>query len=99
MAYTETLRNVYIIGVPCGILAVLGGLAIKNSKMQSKEQEEEAIRKAREIEERRGEKEADLGGEEEVVRAETMGVRETREVEGISAVAPLPAAAVPVVKT
>lgn len=48
MAYTEALRNVYIIGVPCAILGFFGALAIKNSKMQTKAEEEESNRLARE---------------------------------------------------
>lgn len=48
IAYTETLRAVYVIGVPCSILAFFGALLIRNSKMQTKAEEEEAIRIARE---------------------------------------------------
>lgn len=48
LAYTEALRNVYIVGVPCAILGLAGALAIKNSKMQSKAEEEEANRLMRE---------------------------------------------------
>jgi hypothetical protein len=48
IAYTEALRNVYIVGVPYAILALVGALAIKNSKMQSKAEEEEANRLMRE---------------------------------------------------
>ena len=47
-AYIETLRLVYIIGVPCGILAFFGSLLIKNSKMPSKEEEQAQIKAARE---------------------------------------------------
>lgn len=48
MAYTEALRNVYIIGVPCAIIGFIGAMFIKNSKMQSKAEEEEANRVLRE---------------------------------------------------
>ncbi|EIW65485.1 hypothetical protein TREMEDRAFT_13495, partial [Tremella mesenterica DSM 1558] len=47
MAYTETLRDVYIIGVPCAILGFFGGFLIRNSRMQTKEEEEAAIREAK----------------------------------------------------
>lgn len=93
IAYTETLRAVYIIGVPCAILAFCGALLIKNSKMQTKAEEEEAIRKARE------EVAAENGGNlpvdaekqiQDAVRAE----REEEEAVAIAAVAPAPDGAV-----
>lgn len=45
IAYTETLRDVYIIGVPCGIIAFFAALVIKNSKMPTKEEEQAAMAK------------------------------------------------------
>ena len=97
-AYTETLRAVYIIGVPCAILAFIGALFIKNSKMQTKAEEEEAIRKARE-------EEADEGGAaatatEDVEKQEghvddaARVEREEEEAVALSAVGPVPEAAV-----
>jgi len=95
-AYTETLRAVYIIGVPCAILAFCGALFIKNSKMQTKAEEEEAIRKAREEAaaedgtvtagdaEKRGERLHDSATVE----------REEEEAVALSSVAPVPQAAV-----
>ncbi|KAK4687774.1 MFS transporter, DHA2 family, glioxin efflux transporter, partial [Tremellales sp. Uapishka_1] len=48
IAYTKTLSQVYIIGLPMAILAIIGGLCIKNSKMQTKAEEEAAIKASRE---------------------------------------------------
>ena len=48
VAYTESLRDVYVIGIPCGILAALGALCIKNSRMQTKAEELAAIEAAKE---------------------------------------------------
>jgi hypothetical protein len=87
MAYTETLRAVYIIGVPCSILAFFGALLIKNSKMQTKAEEEEAIRQARAgdvDEEKKGKVEDDARVE-----------REEEEAVALSAVGPVPQSAVP----
>ena len=95
-AYTETLRAVYIIGVPCAILAFIGALFIKNSKMQTKAEEEEAIRKARE-------EEAGEGGAAATEDVEKQGdhvddaarvEREEEEAVALSAVGPVPEAAV-----
>ena len=49
-AYTETLRLVYVIGVPAAGLALAGALLIRNSKMQSAAEEKTAIAAAREKE-------------------------------------------------
>lgn len=94
IAYTETLRAVYIIGVPCSILAFVGALFIKNSKMQTKAEEEEAIRKARE-EAAADDKTATTPGDAEkdikdAVRAE----REEEEATAMTAVGPVPDGAV-----
>jgi len=95
-AYTETLRAVYIIGVPCAILAFIGALFIKNSKMQTKAEEEEAIRKAREEEVGEGgtavtgDAEKQDGRIDDSVRVE----REEEEAVALSAVGPVPQAAV-----
>lgn len=95
IAYTETLRAVYIIGVPCSVLAFVGALFIKNSKMQTKAEEEEAIRKAREeaAADAAGSAEGPVDAEKQVkdaVRAE----REEEEATAIAAVAPVPQGAV-----
>jgi len=95
-AYTETLRAVYIIGVPCAILAFIGALFIKNSKMQTKAEEEEAIRKAREeaaVEDGTaiaGDVEKQEGHINDSARVE----REEEEAVALSAVGPVPQAAV-----
>lgn len=95
-AYTETLRAVYIIGVPCAILAFIGALFIKNSKMQTKAEEEEAIRKAREEEAGEGgaaateDVEKQAGHVYDAARVE----REEEEAVALSAVGPVPEAAV-----
>lgn len=95
-AYTETLRAVYIIGVPCAILAFCGALFIKNSKMQTKAEEEEGIRKAREAEAAEngtataGDVEKQGGQVEDSARVE----REEEEAVALSAVGPVPQAAV-----
>jgi len=95
-AYTETLRAVYIIGVPCAILAFIGALFIKNSKMQTKAEEEEAIRKAREEEAGEGgaaateDVEKQAGHVDDAARVE----REEEEAVALSAVGPVPEAAV-----
>jgi hypothetical protein len=94
MAYTETLRAVYIIGVPCSILAFCGALFIKNSKMQTKAEEEEAIRKARE---EAGDTVPKTEGDaEEMGRVGDARIeREEEEAVALSAVGPVPQAAVP----
>jgi hypothetical protein len=95
-AYTETLRAVYIIGVPCAILAFCGALLIKNSKMQTKAEEEEAIRKAREEAAAEdgtvaaGDAEKQEGRIHDSARVE----REEEEAVALSAVGPVPQAAV-----
>jgi hypothetical protein len=95
-AYTETLRAVYIIGVPCAILAFIGALFIKNSKMQTKAEEEEAIRKARE--EEAGEGGAVVAGDVEKqegrIHDSAAVEREEEEAVALSAVGPVPQAAV-----
>jgi hypothetical protein len=95
-AYTETLRAVYIIGVPCAILAFIGALFIKNSKMQTKAEEEEAIRKARE--EEAGEGNAVVAGDVEKqegrIHDSARAEREEEEAVALSAVGPVPQAAV-----
>lgn len=87
-AYTEALRNVYIIGLPCALLALAGALVIKNSRMQTKEEEEEANRLAREkaagvsgggkdeVDEERAQKEEDLAVGTALVGAEPAAVVE-----------------------
>lgn len=93
IAYTETLRAVYIIGVPCAILAFCGALVIRNSKMQTKAEEEEAIRKAREeaAAEENGETPADA---EKHVKEAVQAEREAEEAVAMTAVEPVPQAAV-----
>lgn len=93
MAYTETLRAVYIIGVPCSILAFAGSLLIKNSKMQTKAEEEEAIRKARE-EAAADEKSGDAGDAEKQVKDAVRAEREEEEAEVMTAVGAVPDGAV-----
>lgn len=95
MAYTETLRAVYIIGVPCSVLALCGATLIKNSKMQTKAEEEEAIRQARA--EAAAEDAPKNAGEAEKlgkVDDENRVEREEEEAVTLSAVGPVPDAAV-----
>lgn len=97
VAYTETLRDVYIIGLPCAILGLLGALLIKNSKMQTKAEEEAAHQKAKEqaaLEEggagvAAGDEKAN-GTRHDAERAE----QEEEEAEAIGAVGPVPDGAV-----
>ncbi|WWD21836.1 hypothetical protein CI109_106324 [Kwoniella shandongensis] len=49
-AYTKTLSETYIIGVPFGIIALVGALLLDNNKMLTKEQEQAEIAAARERE-------------------------------------------------
>jgi hypothetical protein len=108
-AYTETLRAVYIIGVPCAIIAFFGALLIKNSKMQTKAEEEEAIRKAREEaaaedgtvaagdaekQEGRIHDSARVEREEGRIHDSARVEREEEEAVALSAVGPVPQAAV-----
>lgn len=95
IAYTEALRNVYIIGVPLAAIGLMGGLFIKNTRMQTKAQEEEANRLAREKEagvlgviadaekavgqEGRAEREEDIAMATAAVNAEPAAVVEQRE--------------------
>ena len=46
-SYANALRDVYIIGLPFGIFALCGALLMKNSRMQTKEEENKAIAAAR----------------------------------------------------
>lgn len=95
-AYTETLRAVYIIGVPCAILAFIGALFIKNSKMQTKAEEEEAIRKAREeaaVEDGTAIA-GDVEKQERRIDDSARVEREEEEAVALSAVGPVPQAAV-----
>ncbi len=87
-AYNNTLREVYLIGVPFGITAFIGALCIKNSRMQTKAQEEDAIKAARE--------KAALGEKpsEQAVRDAVNAESETEIAEGLAAVAPVPQEAV-----
>ncbi|GMK56868.1 hypothetical protein CspeluHIS016_0307080 [Cutaneotrichosporon spelunceum] len=50
-AYSQTMRIVFIIGVPGGVLGFLGGLIMRNDKMPSKAEETERMQKRREEEE------------------------------------------------
>ena len=50
MAYTQSLRDVYICGLPFSIIALGAALCIKNSKMQTKAEETAAIQASREKE-------------------------------------------------
>lgn len=95
-AYTETLRAVYVIGVPCAIIAFFGALLIKNSKMQTKAEEEEAIRESREND--AAEKNAATAGDAEKqegrIHDSARVEREEEEAVALSAVGPVPQAAV-----
>ena len=48
IAYIESLRDVYVMGIPFGICGALAALLIKNSKMQTKAEELAAIEAAKE---------------------------------------------------
>ena len=48
MAYTETLRVVYILGLPFSILGLLAALVIKDTKLQSKEEEKASVEASKE---------------------------------------------------
>lgn len=71
----------YILGLPFAILAFLGGLWIKNSKMASKEEEMASIQKIKEKAALDAQEKKDL--EDAVVAG-----REERIAEDITAVAP-----------
>ncbi|WWD00487.1 hypothetical protein V866_007402 [Kwoniella sp. B9012] len=49
-AYTKTLSQVYIIGLPLAVMALAGALILKNDKIATKEEEEAAKRSAKEKE-------------------------------------------------
>jgi len=80
-AYTETLRQVYIIGIPFALLGLAGALCMKNSRMQTKAEETAALQAAK-----------DKAGAEAVGEVEAKNIVEAEEeerfAEGISAVAP-----------
>ena len=81
-AYTETLRQVYIIGVPFALLGLAGALCMKNSKMQTKAEEAEALQAAKD-------KDAGVGEKEDVEAKKVVDAEEEeRFAEGVSAVAP-----------
>ena len=42
-AYGKSISQTYIMTIPFGVLAFAGGLLLKNSKLQTKEQEEAAV--------------------------------------------------------
>ena len=50
VAYTRSLQDVYIMGVPFAALGLAGALIIKNDRMQTKAEEDSAIASAREKE-------------------------------------------------
>lgn len=63
VAYTETMRVVYIIGVPLGVLGIVSGLFIRNSKMPSKEEEmakNAALKEKEALEDRSRNKDSDV---------------------------------------
>ena len=71
VAYFQSLRDVFIIGVPFSLIGIGGGLIMKNSRMQTKAEEEfdiqasreqEAIAKAHSAGGGKGRKEANDGG-------------------------------------
>lgn len=86
VAYTETLRLVYILGLPFAVLAIGGGLLMKNSKMQSKEEEMAAIAAAKEKAAQAAAANEKVDGD--VVDAEAA-TEEARLAEATAAVAPL----------
>jgi hypothetical protein len=89
MAYTQALRNVYIIGVPLAIIAFIGAMFIKNSRMQTKAEEEAAIKKSRED---AAGAPAEGGDAEKAVKADAERAQtEAAEAEAVAAVAPVPA--------
>lgn len=97
-AYTETLRVVYLIGVPAAALALGGALLIRNSKMQTKAEEQAAIDAARQKEALAkggvdAEEKGKVDGEGDVADAEADRREEEAAID-TSAVAPVPEGAV-----
>jgi hypothetical protein len=76
IAYTEALRSVYIIGVPLAAIGLVGALCIKNTRMQTKEQEEEANRLAMEKEAGGAATVGDADAEKAMVAEESRAERE-----------------------
>jgi hypothetical protein len=82
-AYTETLSQVYIIGLPFSILGLIGAICMKNSKMQTKAEETAAIQAMKDKQAGAG-VEGGGGTAKQIVDAE----EEERFAEGVAAVAP-----------
>ncbi|OCF76843.1 aflatoxin efflux pump AFLT [Kwoniella mangroviensis CBS 8886] len=59
-AYTKTLSQVYIIGLPLAVIALAGALILKNDKIATKEEEEAAKQSAKEKEALEAEKEEEI---------------------------------------
>ncbi|WWC86979.1 uncharacterized protein L201_001860 [Kwoniella dendrophila CBS 6074] len=59
-AYTKTLSQVYIIGLPLSLLALIGALILKNDKIATKEEEEAAKNSAKEANALQAKKEEEL---------------------------------------
>lgn len=67
IAYTKTLSQVYIIGLPLSIIALVGAFVMKNDKMATKEDEENDIAAARAAQHAREDEETGVNGVSEQV--------------------------------
>lgn len=61
-AYTKTLSQVFIIGLPLSILALVGALVMKNDKMATKEEEEKGIADAKAAQQAKKDEETGVSG-------------------------------------
>ncbi|OXG42035.1 aflatoxin efflux pump AFLT [Cryptococcus neoformans Bt120] len=61
-AYTKTLSQVFIIGLPLSIIALVGALAMKNDKMATKEEEEKGIADAKAAQQAKKDEETGVSG-------------------------------------
>ncbi|ORX34479.1 major facilitator superfamily domain-containing protein [Kockovaella imperatae] len=100
VAYTHSLRNVYIMGVPFAVIGFFGALVIRDDKMQSKAEEQAVIAANREKEalaKAAAEGKSVTPTDAEKVQAVQDAVsdeREQQEAIALAAVAPVPEAVV-----
>ena len=95
MAYTKTTSEVYIIGLPFGVIAVIASLFMKNSKMPTKAEEQAANQEIKEKAAMAARAEGKTGEDVEKAVEEAVAVRQEEQVaQAISMVNAEPPAAV-----
>ena len=95
VAYTKTVSDVYLIGVPLAFAGTLSALCIKNSRMQTKGEEQAAIQESKEAAAVAARAEGKTSEEvEKEVEAAAVAKQEEQAAAGIAMVNAEPEAAV-----